>query len=234
MKLKKIARKLRTLLRAAVGRDLLVRPDVIVQKKRFGSEYGGWDIVAAELDSDSVVYSIGIGEDASFDVALIDKWSLTVHAFDPTPKSIEWVRKQGFSNKFVMHNYGIAAFDGDVSFNPPENPDHVSHTILDRPATKAKSIAVPVKRISTTMQELGHDHIDVIKMDIEGAEYDVIEDLDKSNIRPGQILIEFHHRFPGIGVKKTRESISRIRSMGYLLFSISDTNEEFCFIRRSI
>lgn len=232
--MKKVTRKLRTLLRATVGQDFLVKRDVIVEKERFGSDYGGWDIVATELDSNSVVYSIGVGEDASFDIALINRWDLTVHAFDPTPKSIEWVRRQGFSKNFVMHNYGIAAFDGDVSFNPPENPDHVSHTILDRPATNAKSISVPVKRISTTMRELGHDHIDVIKMDIEGAEYDVIEDLGKSNIRPGQILIEFHHRFPGIGIKKTRESISKIRSMGYLLFSISDTNEEFCFILRSI
>jgi FkbM family methyltransferase len=230
--MKSIARRLKFLAKVALGKELLIKPDVIVDKERFGSDYGGWDIVVTGLNSDSVVYSFGVGEDASFDVALIDKFALTIHAFDPTPKSIEWVKRQGFSDKFVMHSYGIAAFDGDVSFNPPENPDHVSHTILDRPSTNTKAISVPVKKISTITQELRHDHIHIIKMDIEGAEYDVIEDIYKFDVRPEQILIEFHHRFPGVGIKKTREAIKKIRSMGYQLFSVSDTNEEYCFIRR--
>jgi len=34
----------------------------------------------------AVVYSLGIGEDISFDLALIEKYGARVHAFDPTPK----------------------------------------------------------------------------------------------------------------------------------------------------
>ncbi|MCB9098616.1 MAG: FkbM family methyltransferase [Anaerolineales bacterium] len=230
--MKSIARRLKTLAKAVLGKELLINPDVTIDKERFGSDYGGWDIVVTGLNADSVVYSFGVGEDASFDVALIDKFALTIHAFDPTPKSIEWVKRQRFSDKFVMHSYGIAAFDGDVSFNPPENPDHVSHTILDRPSTKTKAIWVPVKKMSTIMQELGHDHIHIVKMDIEGAEYDVIEDIYQSNVRPDQMLIEFHHRFPGVGTLKTRDAINKVRAMGYQLFSVSDTKEEFGFIRR--
>lgn len=230
--MKSIARRLRLLAKVALGKELLIKPDVICKKDRFGSDYGGWDIVATNLNSHSVVYSFGVGEDASFDIALIKKYDLIIHAFDPTPKSIEWVKRQWFSDNFVMHNYGIAAFDGNVPFNPPENPDHVSYTILDRPSTKTRAISVPVKRLSTIMQELGHVHIDIIKMDIEGAEYDVIKDICKSDIRPEQILVEFHHRFPGVGIKKTIEAIDSIRSMGYQLFSVSNNNEEYCYIRR--
>jgi FkbM family methyltransferase len=232
--MKSIARKLKLLAKASLGKELLLKSEVIVGKERFGSVYGGWDIVVADLNSETVVYSFGVGEDISFDTALIKKFGLTIHAFDPTPKSIEWVKRQGLPRKFVMHSYGIASFDGDISFNPPENPDHVSHTILDRPSTRAKSIIVPVKRISTIMQELGHDHIHIIKMDIEGAEYDVIEDIYNSGIRPEQLLVEFHHRFPGVGIQKTKEAINRIRSMGYRLFCVSDTKKEYCFIRRLI
>ena len=188
----------------------------------------------AGINMHSIVYSFGVGEDASFDTALIEKFNLTVHAFDPTPKSIEWVKSQGFSGRFVMHEYGIAAFDGNVSFYPPENPDHVSHTMLDRPSTMAKAISVPVKRLNTIMKELRHDTIDILKMDIEGAEYDVINDIAISDIRPHQILVEFHHRFSGVGVRRTEEAIDRLKSIGYCLFSVSTTNEEFCFIRASI
>ena len=83
------------------------------------------------------------------------------------------------------------------------------------------------------MNELGHDGIDILKMDVEGAEYDVITDICQSEIRPQQILIEFHHRFPNVGLAKTRNTIEQIRKMGYKLFSVSTTNEEFCFIRNS-
>ena len=112
-----------------------------------GSDYGGWDIVDQEINKDSVVYSFGVGEDASFDLSIIDSYGLTVHAFDPTPKSIQWVKSNQFPDNFVMHEYGIADFDGVVSFNPPENPDHVSHTILDRETTSDCSIEVEVKKI---------------------------------------------------------------------------------------
>ncbi len=231
--MKSIVRRLRKLVKVALGKEFLVKRDVICVKERFGSDYGGWDVVTTSIDTHSIVYSFGVGEEASFDTALIEKFNLTIHAFDPTPKSIEWVKRQGFSDRFVMHDYGIAAIDGNVSFSPPENPDHVSHTLLDRPSTKAKAISVPVKRLSTIMKELGHDQIDILKMDIEGAEYDVIKDISKSGIRPLQILVEFHHRFPGVGIKRSKEAIDRLRSMGYQLFSVSTTNEEFCFIRNS-
>jgi FkbM family methyltransferase len=228
-----IVQRLKILARVALGKDLRMKPDVICVKERLGTEYGGWDVVNATLNADSVVYSFGVGEDASFDVALIEKFGLVVHAFDPTPKSIEWVKTQKFSDRFVMHDYGIADHDGSISFHPPDNPDHVSHTILDRPSTRAKAISVPVKRLSTIMNELGHQRIDLMKMDIEGAEYGVIDDICASGIRPGQLLVEFHHRFPGVGVGKTKAAINTIKAMGYQLFSVSASNGEYCFVRRA-
>jgi FkbM family methyltransferase len=227
-----IVQRLKRVVKVSVGKELLVRPAIMCAKERFGSDFGGWDVVTTGIGNHSNVYSFGVGEDASFDMALIEKYNLTLHAFDPTPKSIEWVKRQEFSDHFIMHDYGIAAFDGDVSFYPPENPDYVSYTLLDRPSMKAKAISVPVKRLSTIMKELGHDQIDILKMDIEGAEYDVIKDISKSGIRPRQILVEFHHRFPGVGVKRSKKAINELRSMGYQLFSVSTTNEEFCFIRK--
>lgn len=229
--MKNIIRRLGELAKAAIGKELPVKPDLICAKEHYGSDYGGWDIVTTGIDAHSIVYSCGVGEDASFDVALLEKFNVVVHAFDPTPKSIEWVKRQRLPDRFVLHEYGIAAFDGVVSFNPPENPGHVSHTLLERPSTRAKAISVPVKRLGTIMKELGHDRIDILKMDIEGAEYDVIEDISRSGIRPRQILVEFHHRFPGVAVSRSKEAIEKLRSAGYRLYAVSATHEEFCFIR---
>lgn len=229
--MKDVIQRIKVLVKVALGKEVLVRPDKTYRKERFGSIYGGWDVVTSSINPNSIVYSFGVGEDATFDAALIDKFGVTVHAFDPTPKSIDWVDKQGFSDHFVMHNYGLASFDGVASFNPPINPNHVSHTLLDRPSTMPKAISVPFKKLNTIMEELGHNQIDVLKMDIEGAEYEVVEDIIHSGVRPKQILIEFHHRFPGVGIAKTKEAIKKIKSMGYFLFSVSPNNKEFGFIR---
>lgn len=228
--MRKFVKRFKILLRVALGLDVFVRPDITLPTTRFGSEYGGWDIIENDLSGRSVVYSFGVGEDATFDSGVIDAFGLTVHAFDPTPRSIEWVRKQAFPEQFVMHEYGIAAFDGDVTFNPPENPLHVSHTILERPETASDAITVPVRKLSSIMDDLGHSHIDILKLDIEGAEYDVIDDILSSEIRPSQFLVEFHTRFPGGGKPKTKRAIDSLRSAGYRLFHVSQSNEEFCFV----
>jgi len=216
-----------------LGRDIFFRTTSGYhgQVERFGSAACGWSIITDGIGSDSVVYSFGIGEDASFDISLVNRFGLCVHAFDPTPKSIEWVRSQTFVDKFVLHEFGLAAVDGEVTFNPPDNPMHVSHTILDRPSTRARAISVPVKKLKTIMSALGHTHIDILKMDIEGAEYAVIDDLVKCGIQPKQILIEFHHRVSCVGIAKTKTAVAQLRSMGYALFSLSSNGEEFGFVR---
>lgn len=228
--MRQIARKIKNLAMAAIGRGLNEKPDLKCNTVRIGSAYGGWNVVPESIRPDSVVYSFGVGEDASFDIGMIDKFGVKIHAFDPTPKSIEWVKRQGFPAGFLMHEYGIASFDGNVRFNPPENADQVSHTLLDKPSTEARAIVVPVKRLTTIMKELGHNKIDILKMDIEGAEYDVVDDLLKSEIRPQQLLVEFHHRFPNVGAEKSKDAIRKLKSSGYRLVSVSSTNEEFGFI----
>lgn len=207
-----------------------MRPDLVCRKERFGHGFCGWDVAVAGIDAQAIVYSFGVGEDVSFDVALIERFNVVIHAFDPTPASIVWVRQQTLPERFVLHEYGLAAFDGNVAFNPPENPAFISHTMLTRPVTSSRAILVPVKRLDTIMHKLGHDHVDVLKMDIEGAEYDVLKDIAQTSIRPRQILVEFHHRFPGVGIHQTKKAIDLLRGLGYRLFAISATNEEFSFI----
>ena len=80
------------------------------------------------------------------------------------------------------------------------------------------------------MSDLGHGHIDLLKMDIEGAEYQVVDDICRSGIRPKQILVEFHHRFSNVGIAKTKNAINRLRNIGYGVFSISNSGEEVSMI----
>lgn len=230
--MKKTLRKIRRHIRCLQGKDFFVHEQIKIDTVTHGggSGYGGWDVTEECIDAESVVYSVGVGEDASFDLSLIEKYGLIIHAFDPTPKSISWVESQNLPASFRMHEFGLADFDGSISFNPPSNPDHVSHTIMDRAETEDESIDVEVKKLKTIMDEMGHEKIDLLKMDIEGAEYQVIDDIVKSDIRPNQLLIEFHHRFPSVGIEKSQKAIQSLKDIGYVIFAVSDSGEEYSFI----
>jgi FkbM family methyltransferase len=182
------------------------------------------------LSPASVIYSFGIGDDLSFEQDLIDRFGLTVHAFDPTPQSLAWVRLQNLPQNLVVHEFGVADYDGVAQFAPPPK-DWVSFSMA-RTLPRAGFIDAPVRRLSTIMADLGHSHLDLLKMDIEGAEYRAVPDVLSSGIRPAQIMVEFHHRISGIGHRKTRGAIRLLVQAGYRVIDVSPDGNEITFVYR--
>ncbi len=219
---------IRRMVHVLCGLDLWRIAQQRCTKISLGNKGASWCLCPDGLSNKSVVYCLGVGEEISFDLELIGRFGIEVQAFDPTPRSIQWVQSQTLPDQFVFHGYGVADFDGVCKFLPPKDPSHVSHTMLPRDSPRP-AIEVPVYRLSTIMKMLGHTQIDLLKMDIEGAEYGVLADLLACKIRPQQILVEFHHRWPEIGPGKTREAIERLNQAGYRIFNISPSGEEYSF-----
>lgn len=205
------------------------QPDIKLAYRHFGSDYGGWPVIVTMLRPDSIVYAVGVGTDATFDLALIDATGCTVHAFDPTPRALAWVQGQEWPENWHFHALGVANRDETIPFFEPLNPDHVSFSAKPAGATSVAT-ALPVRRVRTIMQDFGHLAIDLLKMDIEGFEYDVIDDLIDSGVRPTQLLVEFHHGMYGIELERTYTATSRLRAAGYRLFSVSDNGREYGFV----
>ena len=202
------------------------RTESACERIHLGEEHARWCVCPTRFTPQSIVYSFGVGEEISFDLELIRQFGVRVHAFDPTPRSIQWVRTQAAPAEFVFHEYGVADIDGTCQFAPPENPTHVSHSVI-RKNDSRHAILAPVHRLTTIMERLGHDHIDVLKMDIEGAEYGVIADLLSCDIRVDQ----FHHRWPEIGVNKTKHTIRGLNEKGYRIFNVSPNGEDYSFLK---
>jgi FkbM family methyltransferase len=225
-----IYRRARRLLRRAAGRDIQFPVQIDVPTARHGSEGAWWEICPRGIGPGSVVYCVGIGTDISFDLALIETYGVTVHAFDPTPGSIAWLKAQRLPSQYRWREVGLAAHDGRATFFPPENRSYVSHTMVPGVGDDDRAIEVEVRRVSTLMRDLGHGRIDVLKMDIEGAEYDVLDDMLATGVMPRQLLVEFHHRFPGVGIEPTRRTVERLNAAGYRIFSTAPSGEEYGFI----
>ena len=197
-----------------------------------GSDYGGWTIIPDLIDSQSVVYSVGVGNDITFDAALIARFGCVVHAFDPTPVSRGWVARQVLPAGFEFHPVGLANKDEDVAFAMPGREDWDSFSMA-KDGTTEEVVWCPVRRLESIAAELGHDRIDLLKMDIEGFEYGVIDDVLAGPLRPVQWMIEFHHNINHFVAEQTRRAVEQLEAAGYRLFTVSNLGREYSFVHRS-
>ena len=198
---------------------------------KVGSDYGGYFVDLSIMPPDPVIYSLGVGEDISFDLCLIEQYGFTVHAFDPTPKVQTWVDSQSVPDKFRFQATGIADCDGEAQFYLPPRPDFISHSLIQARQYSGNSIRVPVAKLSTVMAKLRHTRIDLLKMDIEGAEYSVLADLLRENIEVRQIVVEFHHRLSSIGIRKSRETLSSLNDYGMQVCYVCPRLEVMTLVR---
>lgn len=198
-----------------IGKELWIRKQCKVPLVYLGNDYGGFYVSpSAEMKN---VYSFGIGTDISFDLAMIEKYNAQISAFDPTPKSINWVKAQGTINNFHFYPFGLSDYDGKAEFHLPKNPEYVSGSAFLYDGVQTEAVEVEMKRLSTIMSELNHTSIDVLKMDIEGSEFGVIEDIIKEGIEFEELCIEFHSRFFDDGTKKLKNLIKLLNNNGYLI-----------------
>ena len=227
-------RRTRRWVNQTMGRDVRTPIQVKCRREFLGSIYGGWCVCPDRLNPDSVVYSIGVGEDISWDLAMIERFGVHIHAFDPTPKSIAWIKSQQLPDKFHLHEFGVATFDGVARFAVPR-PGFASYSMNDaRNSPSTSVVEAPVRRLTSLMEIAGHAgrRIDVLKMDVEGAEIDVIEKFPSMGVEVDQFLVEFHHTVGNLAqVASTRRAIQTLNQCGFRLFYNSPVGKEFSFLR---
>lgn len=207
----------------------------------FGRATSGYAVCPLRLSAESVVYSCGIGKDVSFDMDLINRYGLDVFAFDPTPQSRQFVERFVSDKRFRFFSFGVSVKDGEELFRElkPKTPDYSPSSSLSVGSDVGKLLSV--KTLSTIMKDLNHNKIDLLKLDIEGAEYDVLRDLLIKNIDVEQIVFEMHPillnlslrkwGFSRIGLMRSQELLHLLESKGYRAFYQSERGTEFSFIK---
>lgn len=234
------------LYRATLERNLkhhLPAKTIDVPTEAHGNTRSEYRVCPRGLSSSSVVYSLGVGSNISFDLSLIARLGVTVYAFDPTPESAAFVAKTRPPAEFRFRQIGVSGRDGTMQLTTIKAASRYYRpaTLLRIRDDEATSVTVDVRSLGTIMTELGHDHIDLLKMDIEGGEYAVLDALLESPVRPGQILVEFHpallnvelhgHMFGSAGWAQTRRYVERLMASGYDLFHVANRGTEMSFLK---
>lgn len=192
--------------------------------ERIGTDYGGWKVPHKDLLDIERSICIGCGEDLSFDILLKTRFGIDVSSYDPTPKSIDYVRKNKIDNIIEFFPVGVWNRNCTLKFYLPRNPDDISLSIVNLQVT-TDFIELKCLDILETVKDTKAEKL-LLKMDIEGSEPNVTYRLLKSNFFPKILCIEFdslvsrstHTRLRGVAL------IKLIKKSGYRLITADGTN----------
>lgn len=201
--------------------------------------YGVYALQEQHMPEDLVVVSVGIGTDSSFEQDILGRFAGgRIYAFDPTPMSIDYVRTQyETESRFRFFPYGLAGKDGKAIFYLPRDKDHaVSCSLLQNNHFSQEEIEVDVKNFFSLLQICGETKIDVLKMDIEGTEFEVIDDILDYTPRVTQICLETHQFLFNNRYIKIKNFVGKMLKYGYKIAHISrhGLGDEWTFVYDTI
>jgi FkbM family methyltransferase len=177
-------------------------------------------LVPEFLPPNAIVVDAGanVGE---FSIAMADTFHCQCLAIEPSRAVFERIPSDESVRKFC---FALAGSAGVVDLHVGVNS--VS-TAMHR--TQSTAYSATIRASAQTLDEFRDsmklDHIDLLKMDIEGEELAVLDSCSADSLRSiGQITVEFHE-WIGLGTPAdVRRVIRRMQGLGFYAFNMSRTN----------
>lgn len=193
-----------------------------------GQGDGAWVIPSNLIGRGSICYCVGVGTDISFDIQLAARGA-SVFCFDPTPRSIEYMRTCEYDrDRITFFPIGIWRENTELKFFSPMNSQHVNYSTRNIHGT-SEYFTADCRRLTTVMAQLGHDHIDLLKLDIEGSWYEVIQDVIETKIPIKVLCVEFDSP---TNVAKALRIISALQRAGFV--PAHKVRDNFLFVNKAL
>lgn len=142
------------------------------------------------LTHEGIVFDLG-GYHGDFAAAVHERYGCKVYIFEPVPEFYQMcVARFQVNPKIVCLNYGLSSADDWLDIGMAENASSFAS-----PHAKGAVQRVQVRSVVECIRELGIDRIDLMKINIEGGEFDVVPAIIESgDIRKVQYLqVQFHN-----------------------------------------
>ena len=140
------------------------------------------------LSEDSVIFDVG-GYKGDFAAAIINKYNCKVHTFEPIPEFYQIIENK-FSNnsKLISHRFGLSNNTKKQKIGLLDNGSSI-YSIQGY-----NVIEIQLKSVTEFIFEQKIEKVDLIKINIEGGEYDLLEGLINANIITNftNIQVQFH------------------------------------------
>jgi len=177
-------------------------PDI----RRVGDEHSGW--VMNVNPTPQTAYCAGVGQGMSLELELARMMQKPVLVFDPSPTGINTVAKSDTRN-MQFFPIGLAANAGWLKFSLPRVAGEGSYSVMQE---GIETVSFECSNLSTIMSRNGDLCIDLLKMDIEGFEYDIVNQFLDQEIPVRQLCVEFH---AWLEPNRTLKTIARLYKAGY-------------------
>lgn len=151
--------------------------------------------------------------DIGANVGIFTQWALDRFGSDTEVIAVEPIKTATEVFKTIhadkpnvrLQECAIAGYDGEMELGiDPEN-SLISSVVINQ----QNKIKVPTMRLSTLMQHAGWDSADLMKMDIEGAEYEIFEEVTSLPFK--NILLEFHYNTDG----RLSKILDKLETLGF-------------------
>jgi FkbM family methyltransferase len=208
--------------------------------ERLGTRYGGWWLYAPAVGAEPLLVDCGLGKDISFPVAFLERFGGQVVGLDPNPAALDYCRTHCPSGMEVRGEALWSEAGRKLAFHLPRSADRlpkgadgVSGSLLASHGYAGdETLEVSTTSLGEILGRSGRAECDMLKLDIEGAEYDVLNALCASGeiARARQLAVEFHHGWTDRTEQDTRDCIARLAARGFELRYNEGRNH--LFVRR--
>jgi FkbM family methyltransferase len=173
------------------------------------------------LNQHSTILDCGTGHDANFSQALIARFGVKSIGIDPTLKHKDALKRleQRMAGRFEFLPYAMGAASGKATFFQSQSNESGSfysdHENVKR--DQVISYKVDVLTLEQLFDRIHEHRVDLLKLDIEGAEFAVFEVTADESVRTiPQIVIELHHgKVDRWQRSDSGRLIRRLLSLGY-------------------
>ncbi len=188
----------------------------------------GHSFIRDALGSDSVVVDLGMNS-GGFSVVVAEKLGCRVVAVEPDERVLDGLPEGA---PIELERVAIAGRDGTATIFRPEGNDA---TVLPELARgENKGVEVPALSLGTLFTRRGLDRVDLLKIDIEGAEIDVVLSTpEKLLCSVKQITIEFHDWLNPRLAGGTRAVDRRLRELGFRRLAFSRNTSDVLYVNES-
>lgn len=183
-----------------------------------GSSYGGWMLPRAVVQPGWTCYCVGAGGDISFDLELIRSYGAFVRCIEPdeTYLAEAIAQAEGEGRHFQAHRAALANADGPIRMQRTHHPG--SHSLSPAKLYDTQDfLEVPGRTLQSLMSEIGDSTVDLLKIDIEGGEYEVVPGLDLRALGVKVLSIQLHHNR---GLAAGRRLIAQLQARNYELVAL--------------
>lgn len=206
--------------------------------QRLGTRYGGWWIDVGIVGSQPLLIDCGLGEDISFPTAFLDRFGGRAIGIDPNPRSLAYCESRCPPGMEIRPLAFWKRAGETLTFHLPRSKEHlprgadgVSGSLVGSHeyVSGGEELAVTTTSLAKILHDAGCDECAVLKIDIEGAEYEVLAELCRTGDirRARQLLIEFHHRVTHHTLDETMAAVKNVTDAGFELVYVEGRNHIF-------